>query len=72
MIRLGTWWKIWKEPDALSIEQSRLNFFWSEANNEDKNILSSIYDILVVFCFAGRLQLFQTRIFSLYSLTWKE
>lgn len=55
MICLGTWWKMWKELDALSVEQSGHKFFCSEVNNEGKNILSSTYEILVAFCFCSRI-----------------
>lgn len=58
MICLGTWWKIWKEHDALPIEHSRQKFFFSEVNNAGKNILSSIYEILVAFCYVQKLQWF--------------
>lgn len=50
MICLGTWWKVWMELDALSTELSRHKYF-SEVNSECKNILSSICEILVAFCF---------------------
>lgn len=55
MICLGTWWKMWKELDALSVKQSGHKFFCSEVNNEGKNILSSTYEILVAFCFCSRI-----------------